>query len=83
MDTIYELKFWDAARCAWYIKFSVPSYAGEVEVLKGSGHPLKVEFTNGSDDFNDPWRPTQVKIEIQAGENWKFTDLFDPNIMYC
>jgi len=83
MDAIYELKFWDAARCAWYIKFSVPSYAGEVEVLKGSGHPLKVEFTNGSDDFNDPWRPTQVKIEIQAGENWKFTDLFDPNIMYC
>lgn len=83
MDAIYELKFWDAARCAWYIKFSVPSYAGEVEVLKGSGHPLKVEFTNSSDDFNDPWRPTQVKIEIQAGENWKFTDLFDPNIMYC
>lgn len=83
MDQQYELKYWDLARCAWCAKFYVPSHPGAVEQLQGSGHPIVIEFQNSDDDYADPYRPTQAKIEIKVGENWKFTDLFDPNIMSC
>ena len=83
MDQIYELKYWDLARCAWCAKFFVPSYAGAVEQLQGSGHPIVIEFQNSDDCYTDPYRPTQAKIEIKVGENWKFDDLFGPNIMSC
>lgn len=83
MDQQFELRYWDLARCAWCAKFYVPSYAGAVEQLQGSGHPIVIEFQNSDDDYADPYRPTQAKIEIKVGQNWKFTDLFDPNIMSC
>lgn len=83
MDQQFELRYWDLARCAWCAKFYVPSYAGAVEQLQGSGHPIVIEFQNSDDDYADPYRPTQAKIEIKVGENWKFTDLFDSNIMSC
>lgn len=83
MDQQYELRWWDLARCAWCAKFFVPSYAGAVEQLQGSGHPVVMEYQNGDDDFSDPYRPTQAKIEIKVGENWKFLDLFGPDIMSC
>lgn len=79
----YELQFWDLARCAWCIQFFVPSYVGTIEVLKGSGNPLIFDFQNTDDSIIDPYRPSQVKIEIKVDKNWKFEDLFGPDIMSC
>lgn len=76
MDQKFDLKFYDRARIPWIIKFYVNSFAGSVETLKGSGTPLKIEYTNSSDDIYDPWRPSRAVIEIQVGVNFKFTDLF-------
>lgn len=83
MDQIYDLKFYDRNRVPWIIKFYVDSFTGSIETLKGSKNPLTIEFQNGSDDVFDPWKPSQIAVEITVTSNFKFTDLFAPNIMSC
>jgi hypothetical protein len=83
MDQRYELKFWDRDRVPWIIKFYVDSFAGSIETLKGSKNPLTIDYQNGSDDIFDPWKPSQISIEITVTSNFKFTDLFAPHIMSC
>ena len=83
MDQIYEIRWWDLARLPWCAKFYVPDYSGSVEILKGSGKPVVIDYQNSDDDFSDPMRPSEAKIEIKVDTNWKFNDLFSPNILHC
>ena len=77
----YKLEYYDIYDILWTAILSTENFAGDSVDLQGSGEAIGFEFTNGSDNAFDPYKPSNVILSVIGDTNFSYNSLYSVDSM--
>lgn len=72
----YKVEISDVYGLQWNIEIQEDSASGSTTYLTATGSPLRFDFFSGSDEYNEPIRPSKAIFEVYSTTNFALTDFY-------